>query len=111
MNDVRKRTRGDLPIACSLPWPEETRRREEVGKIFEGCLRADELEDGYEFRFPGDREWAVRLAEFIAFERECCPFFSFELFFEPGGGSIRLQMRGPEGAKEIVATMVTDRAG
>ncbi len=100
-----------LPLACKLPGPEETRRRGEIEKIFEGCLRTDELEDGYEFRFPGSEEWAVRLTEFIVFERECCPFFAFELAFEPEEGPIRLRVRGPEGAKEMVAGIISPRTG
>jgi hypothetical protein len=111
VNDVKKRTRDDLPIACNLPGPEEARRRGEVEKIFEGCLQADELVDGYEFQFPGSDEWAATLTEFIVFERGCCPFFAFELIFESGRGPIRLRVRGPEGAKEMVAAMIPPRAG
>src|SRR5215207_9214600 len=75
-----------LPLACSLSGQEEAERRDEVEKILETCLRVDELEDGYELRFPGSAEWAAKLTEFIVFERDCCPFFAFELVFEPGEG-------------------------
>ena len=111
MSNASNHPGRQLPLACNLPGPDEAKRREEIGKIFEGCLRADELEDGYEFRFPGSEEWATRLTEFIVFERECCPFLAFELVFEPEGGQIRLRVRGPEGAKEIVAGMVASRSG
>ena len=100
-----------LPLACSLSGQEEAERRDEVEKILEACLRVDELEDGYEFRFPGSAEWAAKLTEFIVFERDCCPFFAFELVFEPEGGPIRLRMRGPEGAGDIAAEMFANRAG
>jgi hypothetical protein len=102
-----KEGKGDLPVACTLSGPELGVRREELGEIFAGRLKAEELEDGYEFLFP----WAARLAEFVLFERACCPFFAFELGFEPGGGPIRLRVRGPEGAKSIVAEMVAISAG
>ena len=46
--------------------------------------------------FPGSEEWAFRLTEFIDFERACCPFFTFGLVFELGGGLIRLRVRGRE---------------
>jgi hypothetical protein len=52
-----------------------------------------------------------RLTEFIVFERGCCPFFTFELLFEPEGGPIRLRALAPEGAKEIAAEVVASRAG
>jgi hypothetical protein len=103
------RSERRLPLACSLSGPELAGRRSEVEGIFEGCLQADELEDGYEFRFPGNEEWAIRLTEFVIFERECCPFFAFEPVFEPEGGQIRLRIRGPEGAKDIAAEMVANR--
>ena len=61
-----------------------------------------ELEDGYEFAFPGDAGWAVRLVEFVVAERSCCPFFRFELDFRPGGGEILLRVRGPEGTRQFV---------
>jgi hypothetical protein len=100
-----------LPIACTLSGPELADRRGVVKEIFKGCLRETELEDGREFVFPGDGEWAARLTEFIVFERECCAFLTFELVFEPGGGPIRLRMRAPEGAGDIVAEMFASRVG
>ncbi len=98
-----------LPLACSLSGPEQAKRSGEMEKILEGCLRVEELENGYEFSFPGSEEWVLRLMEFIVFERECCPFFAFELVFEPGDGPIRV--RGPEGVKDLVAEMTGSLAG
>ncbi|MEJ7871532.1 MAG: hypothetical protein WKF67_04685, partial [Rubrobacteraceae bacterium] len=59
-------------------------------------------EDGYEFTFPGSAECADQLTGFVVFERACCPFFTFEIVFEPGAGPIVLKIRGPEGVKEII---------
>ena len=98
-----------MPLACSLSGQEEAERRDEVEKLLEACLRVDELEDGYEFRFPGSADLTAKLTEFIVSERECCPFFAFELVFEPGGGPIGLRVRGPEGAKDIVAELAALR--
>ena len=106
-----ERDRRSLPLACSLSGPQQALRQEEIGKIFEECLRVDELEDGYEFGFPGSARWATKLTEFIVFERECCPFFTFDLLFEPGGGPIRLRVRGPEGVRDLVAEMAALRSG
>ena len=99
---------GHLPLACNLSGPEQQKRGGEMERIFEGCSRTDELKDGYEFSFPGSEVWAVRLTEFVVFERACCPFFAFELVFEPDGGPIWLRVRGPEG---IVAGMFASRVG
>jgi hypothetical protein len=111
LNGASERPGRRLPLACSLSGPELAGRSEELEEIFEGCLRTEELDDGYEFLFPGIGEWATRLTELVDFERGCCPFLAFELVFQPGGNPIRLRVRGPEGAKGIVAEMFSGRAG
>ena len=70
--------------------------------LLDGSRLVGELEDGYEFVFPGDADWAMRLTEFVVVERACCPFFAFELVFEPDGGGILLRVRGPEGTKKFM---------
>jgi hypothetical protein len=111
VNAARKCNKRDQPIACTLSGPELAGRRGEVEEIFDGCLKTGDIEDGYEFLFPGNGEWAARLTELVVFERGCCPFLAFELVFEPEGGPIRLRVRGPEDAKVIVAEMFASRAG
>lgn len=97
-----RRSVGGLPIACGLSGREQRERRENLSReVFSGRLGTEELDDGYAFSFPGEAGWAEKLAGFVAAERECCPFFSFEMLFEPGGGPISLRVRGPEGAKEF----------
>jgi len=66
-----------------------------------------ELVDGYAFRFPGDAEWVARLAEFVAFERACCQFFTFELTFAPELGPVWLSLRGGEGVKEVAQSFMS----
>jgi hypothetical protein len=93
----------DLAIACRLSEAEQAIREEELARdIFSNCQEVIELADGYAFRFAGDGEWAAKLVEFIALERKCCPFFTFELVFEPQEGPIWLRLRGPEGVKDFV---------
>ena len=98
---------AEPPIACSLTTP-ELRAREQViqREVVGGVRETRELADGYALRFPGDPAWLDTLAEFIRFERECCPFFTFELRCEPQCGPLWLQLRGPEGVKEFVATLL-----
>jgi hypothetical protein len=98
--------RQDIPIACLLPADRLRERAEEVGEsIFAGVEEKKELSDGYAFRFPGDWHWAERLFHFVDEERVCCPFFTFEISFEPGQGPIWLTLRGPEGTKEFIDTL------
>jgi hypothetical protein len=93
----------ELPIACNLVGGEQDRRREAASGLLNTSRLAGELEDGYQFAFPGDAGWAMRLVEFVVAERSCCPFFRFELVFEPGGGEILLRVRGPEGTKQFIS--------
>jgi hypothetical protein len=92
----------ELPIACKLTDEKQRERREELARdLFSGSEGVRELESGYEFVFPGGADWAGKVVEFIVYERECCPFLTFEMVFKPGGGRISLRVRGPEGAKEF----------
>jgi hypothetical protein len=104
MSVESRRTAKRLPIACELSEVEQRSRREEIsGELLGGCEDVRELEDGYEFIFPGGEEWVERLTRFVASERKCCRFFAFELRFEPDLGPVSLRMRGPAGTKEFLA--------
>ncbi len=66
-------------IACKLSDEEQPRRREELSrKLFPGCQKIEELDDGYEFVFPGGTDWAIRVVSFLVEERECCLFFALD---------------------------------
>ena len=109
MNAETRRTAKRLPIACELSDRGQRSRREEISReLFSGCKDVRELEDGYEFVFPGAQEWIEGLARFVAEERECCRFFAFELLFEPDLGPVSLRMRGPAGTKEFLAEQFTE---
>jgi hypothetical protein len=97
----------EVPIACLLTAHDLKLRRDRILRpLFQGRQEVRELAAGYALRFPGEDVWASRLLEFIAGERACCPFFTFELIFEPRQGPIWLHLRGPEGTKALVAEML-----
>ncbi len=107
-----RESKVELTVACRLPEPEfAARRRTVADEILRGALGVDELEDGYAFTFACDEERTLELARFVAAERLCCPFFTFELLFEPDGGPVRLRLRGPEGAKALIRTMMGQDGG
>ena len=58
------------------------------------------LPNGYAIRFLPDALDAV--ARFIANERKCCPFMSFELTLAPESGPLWLRMTGPEGTQGVL---------
>lgn len=91
------------PIACNLSEPELRKRQDRLSaELFSRIEETRELDDGYEFRFPGDEEWSTKLLDFVHFERKCCPFFMFEIAFMPEQGPVWLRLRGGEGVKEFV---------
>ncbi len=84
MNTYQKQAAREIPVACCLTEPELALRRAELATgMFNAVQQIQELANGYAFQFPGSRDWAEKLLNFINFERECCPFFTFEMVFEP----------------------------
>lgn len=64
------------------------------------ALETEELPDGYAVRFGPEELQAV--ARFIANERRCCPFLSFELSLARESGPLWLRMTGPAGTREVL---------
>ena len=89
----------------------ETKLGERMGivrELYEGVVNTRELPDGYEMSFPGSTAWGRKLFDFVSTERQCCPFFLFELKFEPQGGPIRLSLRGGPEVKEFLERFQVD---
>jgi hypothetical protein len=93
---------GASPLACLLTGKELAARGEVVRPLMSAHQKLQELEDGYAFQFPGEPEWIQRVVAFISEERECCPFFTFELRYEPNLGPIWLRMRGSPEIKALL---------
>ena len=89
-----------MPIACSLSANELRERTEENATLFRHAQTVLELPDGYLFTFPADH--ARQVMDFILAERDCCPFFTFELTLPSPHQVILLGVRGREGVKEVV---------
>lgn len=92
-------------IACTigaLDAREQARRRDLAARMRAATRQMRELPDGYAFRYPVDLYLAI--AEFIALERRCCPFFRFVLEVEPDGGPLWLRLTGRPGVKAFIQT-------
>lgn len=95
------------PIACTLSDSEfQQRRAEQLKTLARTVVKREELNDGFAYCFPSEIEWIGELAQFIAFERECCPFLQFALRIEPANGPIWLELTGPEGTKEFLTSIL-----
>ncbi len=92
----------DLNAIAAEQRPSHAVRAQRV--LHEAVKEVLELPDGYALRFTAD-DYAV-LAEFIANERLCCPFFTFGLEVAPGRGPIWLRLTGHAGVKEFLQVML-----
>jgi hypothetical protein len=94
-------------FACSLTalTTEQRKRHAELRKVLgEAIKEIQELPDGYAFRLPDDMKTIVNAAEFITYEKLCCPFFKFNLEIESDGKPVWLKLTGREGVKQFLKT-------
>ena len=93
------------PLACNALALSPSQRTRHFNKLLP-ALRSlkkgvRELDDGYEFEFPGDRATLQLLTEWAIQERECCPFFEITLRLEPGRGAAWLRLTGEKGMAKL----------
>ena len=89
------------PIACKLtaiPDSERPRYFALRARVLATVDGVAEIEHGFVLHVGAD---IVALAEWIAFERLCCPFLTFRLAIE-GDGPVRLELGGAEGVKDFL---------
>jgi hypothetical protein len=94
-------------FACSLTAlnAEQRKRHAELAKTLKEAVKEiQELPDGYAFRLPDDSKTILATAEFISYERLCCPFFKFDLEVESNGKPVWLKLTGREGVKQFLKT-------
>ncbi len=69
-------------------------------QLFATKQEVKELPDGYAVRFPANPQAIKDVAEFVTYERLCCPFLNFEMAVE--GENLSLRLKGEEGVKEFL---------
>jgi hypothetical protein len=97
-------SKADLPIACdlnALTAEGRERRRATLGSVARTIIWRVELADGFELGLDGARLDLAALGDWIALERQCCPFLHFRLEIEPSG-KITLALTGGPGVKEFL---------
>lgn len=95
----------ESPFACDMAALDATQRLRWdalLRKLSEQQQELRELPDGYALRFPAESEMVRDVAEFITYERLCCPFFDLELAVERERGPLWLRIRGREGVKDFI---------
>lgn len=93
-------TEGNL--CCTLNQPQDIALRGSLLKtLYESTVERRELDHGFAFRFNGDAATERRVFDFIAMERACCRFLSFQVSLAADRGPIWLKVEGPDGVKEF----------
>ena len=97
--------KNESPFACNMSILTAEQQERVLGALKELQTRKQEvkeLPDGFAFRYLMDSEILRLAAEFIAYERLCCPFYDFELTIDREGGPMWLALRGREGVKDFL---------
>jgi hypothetical protein len=86
----------------ALDSTQRARHRTLATQLRPAVVAFEELPDGYAARFARTAERFGTLAEFMALEALCCPFFTLALEAACDGGPLRLRITGPDGVKPFI---------
>jgi len=88
-------------VPAAIPSPERQGHFALARELFQVQARERvALANGYAILFQSDAFPDV--ARFVANERKCCPFMTFELTLAPASGPLWLRMTGPDGTREAL---------
>lgn len=97
-----------VPIACDLTAIAEDERAAHEAyiseRLFSDAQEILELPDGFALRFEAGHYG--ELAQFVANERLCCPFFTFVLEVTPAQGPVWLRLTGHAGVKGFLKVLL-----
>ena len=103
-------TADDEVITCLLSEREAAIRGEELAAgLFAAVEEIVELPDGGRYPLANAPDRLRDLVEFIAAERRCCPFLTFDVTAEAHGGPIWLSLRGSPKVKAFIAETFNPR--
>jgi hypothetical protein len=97
---------SESPIACELDAisAADRPRYDELRKMLAAsAIGKRELPDGVAVRISTERMALAQLAEWISFERKCCPFLDFRIDVAPESGPVWVSLTGRAGVKEFLA--------
>ena len=78
-------------------------RYQEFEKLFSDKIKSiSEIPNGYTLSFSMNPDNFILAAEFVTFERLCCPFLSFSMNVTSGEELGQLSITGPEGSKQFI---------
>lgn len=90
-------------LGCKLTDEELREQKERIRADLKDDLQdKQEIADGFVYAFGGSDATIDKLLNFIRIERQCCPFFRFELTIRDEKTDILLKITGPDGVKEFL---------
>jgi len=97
--------------ALALSTDERLRYGELAKTLRAAVSETRERDRGLAFRIELERMSLPLLAEWVALERRCCPFFEFTIEVGPVGNSTWLSLAGEEGVKDFIRHELALAAG
>jgi hypothetical protein len=97
---------AETPLACDLDAisASDRPRYNELRRMLAAAVTGTrELPDGIAVQISTERIALAQLAEWISFERKCCPFFEFRIDVAPASGPVWLSLAGRAGVKEFLS--------
>jgi hypothetical protein len=85
-----------------IPSQERARYGQLVEALRHAIEERRELPDGYAFQMDTRQISTAQLVAWVELERQCCPFFGFEVRWDRQNGSVWLHLTGPEGVKDFI---------
>ena len=97
----------DLPIACGLTPTELAVRKESlIAELMRRCSSLRKVENGLLLSLDGSPESIGLAIRAIEAERKCCRFLTFQLRFSQDLGPVELEITGPVGTQEFLASLL-----
>jgi len=104
-------TEKESPFACdmnAIAGDQRNAHLATIDQVFRSVETIREIPNGDAFQLPNRSEMLVTVAEFIALERLCCPFFGFGVEVVREGGPVLLSLTGCEGVKPFILAEIGD---
>ena len=98
-------TETESPLACNLEAftaAQKPRYNELRAILTSAVIGKRELSDGLALEVATDRMALAHLAEWISFERKCCPFFDFRIDVARESGPVWVSLTSRPGVKEFL---------
>jgi hypothetical protein len=95
---------SEHPVACSLTGREQAERAAEARDLIDEALVSREVtEHGLRLRFRGASETRAAVRDLVRREKECCPFFDFEI--AEAGSEFTMMVSAPSEARPLLESL------